>query len=139
MRIVLRNLWACLVMISCLTHPVWAKANSRIHISCVLEKSQYIIGEVLEGEVVIRNDYPASIPSIFTMSLTHDGKEITHSQMSVDRLFTGKNTLSFRSFQIPQNPFTAHDVGTWAITINKLHQATENAAVCVFEVLPSTD
>lgn len=107
-------------------------AGQPFEVEIKLSKDIYALGEPLEGEIIVENTYPATIPVTFLMEMHHEGK-LKYSSRVNSPLLTGKQEFSFKTFAIPPAIEDSNLTGSWSIIIKQAGQ--EESARIEFTVL----
>jgi len=114
----------------------YSRSGGRISVQIVPEKKELEAGEKLEGKVIVKSGYPASVPAVFLITLYHDGTYVSQMTTSV-RIPYGTTKFSFRDFGIPDFSREAGAEGEWRITIVQQNRdPSEAASVTVRVVSP---
>ena len=90
---------------------------SSLSVKVEMKKNTFEIREPIEGEVIIKNIYPAVIPAVFHIRLFHDGKMVAERITSVQNLRMGTTKFSFHNFGVPDFNHDAGAEGDWHIKI----------------------
>ena len=90
---------------------------SPLSVKIKLKKKVYHVAEPMEGEVVIENDYPASLPAVFIVELFHNKKAVSHRTTSIPQIPSGVTEFTFKSFGIPAFNHSPESKGDWRIHI----------------------
>lgn len=90
---------------------------SPLNITIKMEKTVFMVGEPVEGKVIVENTYPANLPAVFDIKLFHDGKMFPERSTAIKGVPSGTTEFSFKGFGIPQFNLTPAAEGLWRITI----------------------
>ena len=101
-----------------------------------VNKTEFIIGEPLEGQILIENGYANGVPNVFIVKLFHNDKEFNSYTISVPRIPMGDMTLTFRACGIPELTQDIKNVGDWKIVVYQQNTVEELASSIKFKINP---
>lgn len=100
-----------------------------VEISIDMKKKIYNAGEPLEGEVVVRNTAPATLPASFDVKLYKEGSLRYSSTVFAQVLLPGRTTFDFEKFGVPLLTNEKTLPGTWQLVIHQVNRPHESAQV----------
>ncbi len=104
--------------------------HSPFKVEIRLERDVYLVDEPLEGEVLITNTYPTTIPAVFNIRTYHEGREESSTFTALKGVPLGTSKFSFQSFGVPPLTTKPDAEGSWRITIaQQNHEPSDTGQV----------
>jgi len=99
-----------------------------LEISIEMEKKDYKLGELLEGNVIIKNTAPAFIPGSFEVKLTKGEEERFSTNVYVKDIPVGETKFRFKNFGVPLIRDDETSVGDdWRLVVHERNREYEKA------------
>ncbi len=97
------------------------KYRSPLEVQIKLTKGSYQVGEPIDGEVVIKNTYSASLPAVFTIKLFFKDQLFSEQTTAIKRVPMGTVEFTFKGFGIPDFNHHTGAEGEWKIHIVQMN------------------
>ena len=136
------NLFLCSLFLICSSAAQAKKLNtlsdnySHISVTIKMKKNVFKVGEPIEGDFVLENDYPATLPAVFNVKLYRGNTLITSRTTAIKTIPTGKTEFSFKSFAIPQFNRRPESQGVWRLTILQQNVLPSETQEVTIEIIP---
>ncbi len=111
--------------------------RSPISVEIKMKKAVFELYEPVEGEVVLNNRYPASVPVTLHVKLYRQGELHYQGLTNVETVFTGTTRVPLKNMGIPDINDNPDAVGRWHISILQQNVDPSQAARTSFKIKKS--
>ncbi len=112
------------------------KYRSPLEVEIQLPKESYQVGEPIDGQIIIENTYPASLPAVFTIKLFFNDKLFSEQTTAIKKVPMGTMEFTFKGFGIPVFNNKVEAEGEWRIHIVQLNMDESYAAEAKILIVP---
>ena len=113
--------------------------HTPLRITIKIPRKVFKVNEPVNGTVIIKNTYPATLPAIFKIKLFHDGQEVSERVTSIATVYFGTTKFSFKNFGIPEFNNGAGSEGVWRVWIAQQGRDSGAAGITVRIVAPAAN
>ncbi len=112
------------------------KYRSPLKVEIKLPKESYQVREPIDGQIIIENTYPASLPAVFTIKLFFNDKLFSEQTTAIKKVPMGTIEFTFKGFGIPAFNDKVEAEGEWRIHIVQLNMDESYAVEAKILIVP---
>lgn len=111
--------------------------RSPISVTIKLTKTSFELYEPIEGDVILSNARPVSLPAVFEVRLYRQGRLKYQGTLSVPTVFTGQTKIPLKNAGIPHINDNLEAAGRWHLAILQKNTDPRRTARVSFVIRPA--